>query len=77
VVWQRIEDMSKALMFDMDDARRAKFTRVSSKIIDLLKAEMENPAEAYALLQFVREGMEECYGIKASLIYGPDKVAHS
>ena len=40
-------------------------------------AEMESPVEGYALLQFVKEAFEELYGIRASLIYGPDKVAHS
>ena len=64
------QQMTKALMFDMDDARRDKFKRVSTKVIDLLRREMENPAEGYLLLQFVRESMEECYGIE-------DKEAHS
>ena len=67
----------KAVMFHMDDARREKFKRVSGKVVDLLKAEMESPVEAYALLQFVKEGFEQIYGIRCSLIYGEDKVAHS
>ncbi len=67
----------KAVMFHMDDAKREKFNRVSDKVVDLLRTEFDSPLEAYALLQFVREGFEELYGIRASLIYGEDKVAHS
>ena len=67
----------KAIMFDMDGARRAKFGRVSSMIVDLLKKEMESPVEAYALLQFVKEGFEEFYGIKGSVVYRKDEEAHA
>ena len=34
--------MSNAVMFDMDDARKAKFKAVSSKVVDLLRAEFSD-----------------------------------
>lgn len=69
--------MIKAAMFEMDEARREKFKRVSSKIVDLLRAEMESPIEAYMLLQFVRDGFEQLYGIRGSVVYGKDQVGHA
>ena len=66
----------KAVMFDMDEARKEKFKRVSGKMVDILMTEMESPVEAYALIQFLKEAFEELYGIRAALLYGDDKVAH-
>jgi hypothetical protein len=72
-----LEMSDKAIMFAMDDARREKFKIVSGKVVDLLRAEMESPVEAYALLQFVRSGFEELYGIRGTVIYGGEEEAHS
>ena len=69
--------MSNAVVFDMDDARKKKFKTVSSKVVDLLRAEFTDPIEAYMLMKFVRDGLEQTYDIKGSLIYGKDKEAHA
>jgi len=67
----------KAIMFDMTNARKTKFKAVSSKVVDLLRAEFDDPIKAYMLMKFVLNGMERLYDIKGSLIYGKDKEAHA
>ncbi len=66
-----------AIMLEMDDARRAKFKRLSAQIITLLKAECESPVEAYMLVRFIQDGFEQSYDIKGSIVYGKEDVGHA
>ncbi len=68
---------TNAVMFEMDDARREKFKRVSAQIVDLLRAEFASPLEAYMLIKFVQEGFEQSYDLKGAIMYGKEKVGHA
>jgi hypothetical protein len=55
---------------------REKFERVSHEIIDLLRAKTIGPLEAYAVLRFVMDGLEEVCGIRGAVIANHDETTH-
>jgi hypothetical protein len=54
--------------FEMTEERKQKFSRVSNKIVELLRANCDTPPEAYMLLCFIMDGFESCYGVKGGII---------
>jgi len=58
---------------EMTPALRDKYRRVTSELIDLLKANTEGPIEAYMILQFVMQSFEENYGIRGAFTIGDEE----
>lgn len=63
----------KAITFEMTPERRAKFSRVSGAIVDLLRAQTDGPLESYMVLMFVTNGFEQLYNIRGGVIIGADE----
>ena len=53
----------KAVTWEMTAEKKAKFTKMSSYILNYLRANVETPVEAYSLLTIIIKGFEEDYGI--------------
>ncbi len=66
--------MVKAVMIDMDDARKARFKKVCDLIVDLCHRELESPLEAYAVISLVKESFEDTYGFKRSIPFKTEGV---
>lgn len=65
---------TKVLAIEMTDERWERFCRVFDQIIDLLRANTEGPAEAYMLLNVIRNGFEEYYGIRGGMAMGKEST---
>jgi hypothetical protein len=63
------DDSVEVVMLDMTPELKEKFKRISLEIVELLQREL-NPLEAAAVLQFVLDGMKECYDIKRTVMFG-------
>lgn len=51
---------------------KAKFSRVTGLVVDLLKQHSESPIEAYMMLQFIQHAFEDAYGIRGGVIVEND-----
>ena len=59
---------NRAVAFEMTPERKAKFSRIARKVVDLLKAETDGPIEACMILRFVQLGLEEMCGVAGTII---------
>lgn len=67
---------SKGVGFEMTPELREKFCRVSTELVDFIKARTTGPLEAYAILRFVCDGFESTYDIRGStMISKKDETA--
>lgn len=57
--------MTKRVVIDMDDKRRALYKKVANDIMRVLR-QLDTPAEGHAVLSLVLHSMEQTYGIEAS-----------
>jgi hypothetical protein len=51
---------------------KAKYSRVTGLVVDLLKQHSDGPMEAYVMLQFIQHAFEDTYGIRGSIIMDKD-----
>ena len=58
--------------YEMTPERKAKWSKIAGDAIDFLKARTEGPLEAYAILQFMVNAMQEAYGIRGGIIMEND-----
>ena len=56
----------------MTEEMKAKFSRVTGLVVDLLKQNSDGPIEAYMMLQFIQHAFEDSYGIRGSIILGKE-----
>jgi hypothetical protein len=59
---------TQSVSFEMTPERRKKFSEVTGKVHDLLKANTDSPLEGYMCLQFLVHSFEEVYGIRGGVI---------
>jgi len=63
----------------MDPVTRKRFTDATDAIYDIMKEQLKGPGEGYSVICLIKETMEETYGFRAAIFYGPDdeKVGHA
>lgn len=59
---------TRTITTEMTPELKAKFSRIAGAVVDLLRRNTQNPAEAYMVLQFVMHGFEDTYGIRGGII---------
>jgi hypothetical protein len=59
---------TQSVAMEMTPERKKKFSEVTGKVHDLLKANTDSPLEAYMCLQFLVHSFEEIYGIRGGVI---------
>lgn len=64
---------TKVISFEMTPELKAKLSRVTAEVVDLLKANTEGPVQAYMALQFIVHAFEDRYGIRGGIIVGKDE----
>jgi hypothetical protein len=66
---------SRTRPIEMTPEMKAKFSRVTGLVVDLLRQNSDGPIEAYMMLQFVQHAFEDIYGIRGAVIVeNDDKV---
>jgi hypothetical protein len=55
---------SKTIAIDLTPELKAKYSRVTGLVVDLLRANSESPFEAYMMLKFCQSAFEELFGIR-------------
>jgi hypothetical protein len=53
---------------------KAKFSRVTGLVVDLLRENSGGPIEAYMMLQFIQHAFEDRYGIRGGIIVEKDEA---
>lgn len=66
---------TKTLTFEMTPQLKERYNEVAAKLIDWLKANTESPVEAYMVMVFTIQALEET-GIRGSIIVGKDDLKH-
>lgn len=69
---QQPDTRTKAIA--MTPELKAKFSRVTGLVVDLLRQHSEGPLEAYMMLQFIQHAFEESYGIRGGIIMEKDEA---
>jgi hypothetical protein len=59
---------TRAVKIELTPELKAKYSRVSGQVVDLLMRNTTGPVEAYMILKFVSEALEARHGIRAGLI---------
>ena len=67
---------TRAISKVMTPELREKYSRVCGLVVDLLKANSDDPAEAYMILQFTMHGFEDTFGIRGGVIVEKEDPKH-
>ena len=64
-------------MYDMTEERKARFQKLANQIIDVLKNECKEPAEAYCVIEIIRHCLEETYGFLRTVEFTKEQEGHA
>lgn len=68
------DSKTKAVAIDLTDPKtKARYQKISEAVIDLLRERTNGPMEAYMILRFVVQTLEEAYDIKGGFIVGDEE----
>lgn len=59
---------TKAVTIEMTPERKEQFRKIGHEVMSLIISRTGGPVEAYMLLQFILNGLEESYGIRGGII---------
>lgn len=69
------EPDTRSITVEMTPEVKERICKAADLVVDLLMAHTKGPMEAYMVLQFVKEGLEEKFGIRAGIIVG-NEIKH-